>query len=73
MTDQAGQAHLTALGALMGLRRVRGEDGAPAPSGVVFPEQLPNPQNVPSDLAAQGVDLVVLRAVRDEQAEGRAA
>ncbi|MFJ2271006.1 saccharopine dehydrogenase [Streptomyces sp. NPDC087849] len=73
VTDPAGQAHLTALGALMGLRRVRGEDGAPAPSGVVFPEQLPSPQSVPSDLAAQGVDLVVRRAVRDEPGEGRAA
>ncbi|MEU3655453.1 saccharopine dehydrogenase [Streptomyces sp. NPDC032161] len=73
VTDQAGQAHLTALGALMGLRRVRGEDGAPAPSGVVFPEQLPNPQSVPSDLAAQGVDLVVRKAARDARAEGRAA
>ncbi|MFF1647634.1 saccharopine dehydrogenase [Streptomyces sp. NPDC058240] len=73
VTDPAGQAHLTALGALMGLRRVRGEDGAPAPSGVVFPEQLPSPQSVPSDLAAQGVDLVVRRVVRDEHAEGVAA
>ncbi|MEU9621184.1 saccharopine dehydrogenase [Streptomyces sp. NPDC048155] len=73
VTDPAGQAHLTALGALMGLRRVRGEDGALAPSGVVFPEQLPSPRSVPSDLAAQGVDLVVRRAVRDEPGEGRAA
>ncbi|CCB72394.1 saccharopine dehydrogenase family protein [Streptantibioticus cattleyicolor] len=59
VTDPAGQAHLTAVGALSALRRVRGEDGAAAPRGVVFPEQLPHPGSVPGALAAHGVRLTV--------------
>jgi hypothetical protein len=66
VADPAGQAHLTAVGALLGLRRVLGADDAPAPVGVVFPEQLPDPGTVPRDLAAHGVDL----AVTEERTEG---
>ncbi|MEU9125021.1 saccharopine dehydrogenase [Streptomyces sp. NPDC048506] len=57
--DPAGQAHLTALGGLLGLRRVLGEDGAAAPRGVVFPEMTPVPQNTLSALAKAGVKVEV--------------
>ncbi|MFE3015926.1 saccharopine dehydrogenase [Streptomyces sp. NPDC059256] len=53
--DPAGQAHLTALGGLLALRRVLGADGAPAPTGVVFPEQAPDPVQALEQLAAHGV------------------
>ncbi|MFJ8042696.1 saccharopine dehydrogenase [Kitasatospora sp. NPDC096147] len=55
VTDPAGQAHLTAVGALLGLRRVLGEDGAPAPAGLVFPEQHPRAGEVVGALADLGV------------------
>ncbi|MHC5903902.1 saccharopine dehydrogenase family protein [Streptomyces sp. S6] len=57
--DPAGQAHLTALGGLFGLRRVLGEDGSPAPDGVVFPEMTPAPQDVLAALGAFGVEVTV--------------
>ncbi|GHF69126.1 hypothetical protein GCM10010218_58120 [Streptomyces mashuensis] len=57
--DPAGQAHLTALGGVLGLRRVLGEDGAPAPSGVVFPELTPVPQEVLPALEKAGVEVTV--------------
>ncbi|NLG54785.1 MAG: saccharopine dehydrogenase [Rhodococcus sp.] len=44
--DPAGQAHLTAVGGLLGLRRVLGVDVTPAPPGVSFPEQTDRPQDV---------------------------
>ncbi|WP_225731693.1 MULTISPECIES: saccharopine dehydrogenase [unclassified Nocardia] len=59
LTDPAGQAHLTAVGALLGLRRVLGLDGAAPESGVRFPEQTPVPAEVPAMLAAHGIDLRV--------------
>ncbi|GAB7031812.1 saccharopine dehydrogenase [Streptomyces sp. NPDC021749] len=59
LTDPAGQAHLTALGGLLGLRRVLGEDGAAAPSGVVFPEMTPLPQDVVAALEKAGVGVEV--------------
>lgn len=75
VTDPAGQAHLTAVGALLALRRVLGTDGAPAPRGVAFPEQTPHPDRLPGDLDALGVTLRVstgpARASGD--VEGRAA
>jgi saccharopine dehydrogenase-like NADP-dependent oxidoreductase len=41
--DPSGQAHLTALGALIAVERVLGVDGgAPEPVGVRFPEQHPD-------------------------------
>ncbi|MEK2476530.1 saccharopine dehydrogenase [Streptomyces noursei] len=57
--DAAGQAHLTALGGLLGLRRVLGADGAEAPTGVVFPEMTPVPQDVVSALEKAGVEVTV--------------
>ncbi|MEV5436008.1 saccharopine dehydrogenase [Streptomyces sp. NPDC052682] len=57
--DAAGQAHLTALGGLLGLRRVLGEDGHPAPRGVVFPEQTPAPGEVVAALEKAGVEVTV--------------
>lgn len=59
VTDPAGQAHLTALGGLLGLRRVLGEDGAEAPRGVVFPEMTPLPQDVVSAVEKAGVRVEV--------------
>ncbi|MFE6051521.1 saccharopine dehydrogenase [Kitasatospora sp. NPDC056446] len=67
--DPAGQAHLTAVGALLGLRRVLGADGAPPPSaGVVFPEQTPRPGRVTADLAALGVTVAVAEGQRGAEA-----
>ncbi|MGY2116872.1 saccharopine dehydrogenase [Nocardia gipuzkoensis] len=57
VTDPAGQAHLTAVGALLGIRRVLGLDGAPTRVGVHFPEQTPIPTEVPAMLADHGVAL----------------
>ncbi|MFJ6137161.1 saccharopine dehydrogenase [Kitasatospora sp. NPDC092286] len=57
--DRAGQAHLTAVGALLGLRRALGTDGAAPPVGVAFPEQTPRPDQVLADLAAVGVTVAV--------------
>ncbi|MFJ9951673.1 saccharopine dehydrogenase [Kitasatospora sp. NPDC091207] len=67
--DRAGQAHLTAVGALLGLRRALGADGAAAPVGVAFPEQTPRPGQVLADLAALGVTV----DVRSERRAGAAA
>ncbi|MFJ6934863.1 saccharopine dehydrogenase [Streptomyces sp. NPDC101132] len=55
LTDPRGQAHLTAVGALLGLRRILGTDGAPPPSGLAFPEQHPDPASALASLAAEGV------------------
>ncbi|MFI0717111.1 saccharopine dehydrogenase [Streptomyces inhibens] len=60
VTDPVGQAHLTALGGLLGLRRVLGEDGAEAPRGVVFPEMTPVPQDVVPALEKAGVKVEVV-------------
>ncbi|MFF5518847.1 saccharopine dehydrogenase family protein [Streptomyces coeruleorubidus] len=57
--DTAGQAHLTALGGLLGLRRVLGEDGSPAPEGVVFAEQTPSPREVIPALEKAGIEVTV--------------
>ncbi|GAT66894.1 saccharopine dehydrogenase [Planomonospora sphaerica] len=55
VTDPRGQAHLTAVGALMALRRILGADGAAPPEGVVFPEATPRPLDVPGFLESAGV------------------
>ncbi|MFE7526238.1 saccharopine dehydrogenase [Kitasatospora sp. NPDC057542] len=60
--DRAGQAHLTAVGALLALRRALGADGAPPPAGVAFPEQTPRPGRVLEDLAELGVTVTVTAA-----------
>ncbi|MFI5621437.1 saccharopine dehydrogenase [Streptomyces sp. NPDC051567] len=55
VTDPRGQAHLTAVGALAGLRRVLGTDGAPARPGLSFPESHPLPHTILAGLEAAGV------------------
>ncbi|ATL67505.1 saccharopine dehydrogenase family protein [Nocardia terpenica] len=57
VTDPAGQAHLTAVGALLGVHRVLGLDGAPVRAGVQFPEQTPTPDKVTPMLAEYGVSV----------------
>ncbi|MFF7727083.1 saccharopine dehydrogenase [Streptomyces sp. NPDC008001] len=59
VADPAGQAHLTAVGGLLGLRRVLGEDGSTAPGGVVFPEMTPAPQDVVAALEKAGAEVMV--------------
>ncbi|MFG2905397.1 saccharopine dehydrogenase [Kitasatospora sp. NPDC048286] len=69
--DRAGQARLTAVGALLALRRALGTDGAPPPEGVAFPEQTPRPGQVLADLAALNVTVTVTSA--DERRDTEAA
>ncbi|MEV6560531.1 saccharopine dehydrogenase [Nocardia sp. NPDC051756] len=68
VTDPAGQAHLTAVGAMLGVHRILGTDGLPAPTGVAFPEQIPNPVRVRELLTAHGVELRVGHAPADDEA-----
>ncbi|MFF8956829.1 saccharopine dehydrogenase [Streptomyces sp. NPDC014894] len=64
VTDPLGQAHMTAVGGLLGLRRVLGDDGAPAArAGVVFPESHPLPGAVGAALGALGVVVEVSGSV----------
>ncbi|HEY6493499.1 MAG TPA: saccharopine dehydrogenase NADP-binding domain-containing protein [Trebonia sp.] len=56
ISDPQGQAHLTALGVLIGAERVLGLDGAaPPPSGLVFPETAIDPQQAIARLRDFGV------------------
>lgn len=56
VSDPLGQAHLTALGALIGAERLLGLDGAPPPaSGLHFPERLVDPHRALEQLRAFGV------------------
>lgn len=56
LSDPAGQAHLTALGVLVGIERVLGLDGAPPPAGgLAFPETLLDPDRTLSRLKTFGV------------------
>ena len=57
MSDPKGQAHLTGLGVLVGIERILGLDGAPAPKGggVAFPENLLNAEQTVMRLQALGV------------------
>lgn len=56
VTDPEGQAHLTALGVLIGAERTLGLDGAPPPSaGLVFPEAVIDPIRAVARLRAFGV------------------
>ncbi|MEV4249984.1 saccharopine dehydrogenase [Streptosporangium canum] len=54
ITDPKGQAHLTALGGFLGLRRVLGAD---AEAGVTFPELHPQPAAVLRELGEHGVQV----------------
>ncbi|MER6518658.1 saccharopine dehydrogenase [Streptomyces sp. NPDC001553] len=58
VTDPLGQHHLTAVGAVVGLRRVLGTDGSPTPRGLVFPEQHPDPARAVELLVGHGVGIV---------------
>ncbi|MEV5680278.1 saccharopine dehydrogenase [Streptomyces sp. NPDC052179] len=61
VTDPRGQAHMTAVGGLLGLRRVLGDDGAPAArAGLAFPESHPLPATVLPALEAAGVQVDVV-------------
>ncbi|AFE09270.1 saccharopine dehydrogenase [Corallococcus coralloides DSM 2259] len=56
VVDPLGQAHLTAVGALLGAERLLGLDGAPPPSpGVWFPEHESRPEETLATLRACGV------------------
>lgn len=58
VSDPAGQAHLTALGALIGAERVLGLDGAPPPpAGLCFPENVIEPGIAMARLRAFGVEI----------------
>lgn len=56
VTDPRGQAHLTALGVLVGAERLLGLDGAPPQTGgLVFPETILDPERALARFAAFGV------------------
>lgn len=55
VTDPLGQAHLTALGVLIGAERVLGLDGDRPPEGLVFPESAIDPEKAVARLRAFGV------------------
>ncbi|MER5837184.1 saccharopine dehydrogenase, partial [Streptomyces sp. NPDC002130] len=57
IVDPQGQAHLTAVGGALAVRRASSGDARP---GVAFPESLPNPRSTVSELENFGV--AVLRA-----------
>lgn len=56
VTDSEGQAHLTAVGVLIGAERILGLDGAPPPpAGLVFPEAVIDPVRAVERLRTFGV------------------
>ncbi|HEY0648663.1 MAG TPA: hypothetical protein VGD44_12315 [Phenylobacterium sp.] len=56
VSDPHGQAHLTALGVLLGVERVLGLDGAPPPAaGLWFPEGVLDPLRAMARLQSLGV------------------
>lgn len=58
VSDPAGQAHLTALGVLIGAERVLGLDGAPPPAaGLCFPETTLDVDRSLARLRAFGVEV----------------
>lgn len=60
VTDPQGQAHLTALGVLISAERMLGLDGAPPPSGLVFPESTIDADKAVARLRAFGVRIELL-------------
>ncbi len=60
VTDPQGQAHLTALGVLIGAERLLGLDGEPPPAGLVFPESAIDPDKAVARLRAFGVRIETL-------------
>ncbi|WP_342378611.1 saccharopine dehydrogenase [Myxococcus stipitatus] len=60
VVDPKGQAHLTAVGALLGVERLLGLDGAPPPPpGVWFPEHEPRADETLATLRACGVQVSI--------------
>lgn len=58
VSDPRGQAHLTALGVLVGVERLLGLDGAPPPAaGLVFPEGVLDPVRAMARLQGFGVSV----------------
>ncbi len=55
ISDPQGQAHLTALGGLLGLRTVLAEGARP---GVSFPESAPDPASRLAELESHGVTIL---------------
>lgn len=55
ISDPQGQAHLTALGGLLGLRSVLAEGTGP---GVTFPESTPDPASRLAELESHGVTIL---------------
>ena len=61
MSDPRGQAHLTALGVLIGVERLLGLDGRPPPAGGLhLPERLIEPQQALDRLCDFGVRIGML-------------
>lgn len=61
ISDPKGQAHLTALGVLLGAERLLGLDGAaPPPPGPRFPESTLDPRRAMARLAGFGVRMETL-------------
>ncbi len=57
--DSRGQAHLTAIGAALAVRRVLGADGnEPPAAGLQLPETLLDPAATMAELASLGVEVV---------------
>ncbi|WP_395835891.1 saccharopine dehydrogenase [Archangium violaceum] len=69
VVDPRGQAHLTAVGALMGAERLLGLDGAPPPAaGVWLPEHDPRPESALATLRACGVQVRFEERLKQEAA-----
>ncbi|MCY1043211.1 saccharopine dehydrogenase [Corallococcus sp. bb12-1] len=69
VVDPKGQAHLTAVGALLGAERLLGLDGAPPPpAGVWFPEHEPRPEQTLATLRACGVEVRINESLAREVA-----
>ncbi|MCP3136771.1 saccharopine dehydrogenase family protein [Pyxidicoccus xibeiensis] len=69
VVDPRGQAHLTAVGALLGVERLLGLDGAPPPpAGVWFPEHEPRAEHALAALRACGVEVRVEEQLQREAA-----
>ncbi|MFC7640547.1 hypothetical protein ACFQX6_05630 [Streptosporangium lutulentum] len=70
VSDPLGQAHLTALGVLIGIERVLGLDGAlPPGAGVVLPETAIDPVRALSRLRAFGVGITTVPSRRPPRAQ----
>ena len=57
VSDPLGQAHLTALGVLIGAERLLGLDGDRPPEGLIFPESIIDPDRAVARLRNFGVQI----------------